>query len=71
MPSPLTAKSQKRKGSSRKAKNLTQDYAHFFIPRPSPMWPHDDVNFSLDQPSPLKVVPSETTYGIGLLTCPV
>jgi hypothetical protein len=70
MPASLTAKGKKRKDLGGKAKNLAQHYVEFFIPRPSPMWIHDDLNFSLDQPSPLKVVPSETSYGIGLLTRP-
>jgi hypothetical protein len=63
MPSPLTAKSKKTKAPTRSKKTLADKYAHFFTPRPSPLWPTDDVNFSLDQPSPLQVVPSETTYG--------
>jgi hypothetical protein len=68
MPSPLTAKTEKRKEPRRKAKRLEAEYSRFFVPTPSPLWPEDDINFSLEQPSPLKVVPSETTYGI-LVPC--
>jgi hypothetical protein len=69
MPSPLTAKTEKRKEPRRKAKCLEAEYARFFVPTPSPLWPQDGINFSLEQPSPLKVVPSETTYGI-FVPCP-
>ncbi len=49
---------------------VEEQYRHFFVPSPNPTWQRDEDNFSLDQPSPLKFVPSETTYGIESLLCP-
>jgi hypothetical protein len=41
-------------------------YQQFFVPQPPSTWPQNDDNFSLEQPSPLKWVPTETTYGINV-----
>lgn len=47
-------------------KYLENDYSKFFIPKVSPEWANDDdEKFQLDQPSNLKLVPTETTYGVG------
>ena len=43
---------------------VEKQYLEFFVPNPPPVWRQDDDDVSLDQPSPLKTVPSETTYGI-------
>jgi len=48
-------------------KTVESEYLGYFVPIPSPLWRNDDENYSLEQPSPLKWVPSETTYGIGTL----
>lgn len=48
---------------------IEQLYNKFFAPSTNPSWRQDEDNFSLDQPSPLKFVPSETTYGIESLLC--
>jgi len=47
---------------------VEQRYRQFFVPTPSPLWPQDDVNFSLEQPHFLKVVPTETVYLFPALT---
>jgi hypothetical protein len=49
---------------------VEEQYLQFFVHNPRPAWQQADDNFSLDQPSPLKFVPSETTYGIESLLCP-
>jgi hypothetical protein len=59
----------KRKPKRGKNSRLTRQYLQFFMPV-VPVWQHDNDNFSLDQPSPLKWVPTETTYGISSMTCP-
>jgi hypothetical protein len=58
---------------SKKAKTppLERRYSHFFVAVPSPLWQHDGDNFSLEQPSPYKWVPSKTTYGIDVTLCPM
>ena len=72
----LPTKSAKQKSlkslKALKAKKggLEKQYEEFFVPRPSPLWLRDEDNFSLEQPSPLKWVPSETTYGIDVNLCP-
>lgn len=48
---------------------VEETYNRFFVPDTNPTWRSDEDNFSLDQPSPLKFVPSETTYGIESLLC--
>jgi hypothetical protein len=56
-----------------KAKKLTVEerYRRFFVAAPSVNWRHDDDNFSLEQPSPYRWIPNETTYGIDVTLCPV
>lgn len=49
----------------RKDRTSEELYRQYFVATPSPQWKTDDDHFSLEQPSPLKWVPSETTYGIG------
>jgi hypothetical protein len=45
---------------------LEDQYRRLFQPRISPLWvDEEDSNFSLEQPSPYKVVPSVTTYGVS------
>jgi hypothetical protein len=51
--------------------SVVQQYKEFFVPAPSPTWQHDEDNFSLDQPSPVKWVQTETTYGIDVTLCPM
>lgn len=60
-------KSKPKAKKNRKSKSspaLVRQYLRFFSPVPS-LGRQDDDNFYFDQPSPLKWVPSETTYGIG------
>jgi hypothetical protein len=61
---------QKREKRPLKVKRpaVEQRYRQFFIPTPSTLWPQDDVNFSLEQPHFLKVVPTETVYLFPALT---
>ena len=54
-------------GTVKKVKSLEAEYLGIFVPAPLPQWQRDDENYSLEQPSPLKWVPSETTYGVGSL----
>ena len=58
----MVAKSPSR---SANAKSVEADYLEFFVPKVSPLWRTDDDEFSLEQPSPLKIVPTETHYGDG------
>lgn len=46
---------------------LETEYVNIFVSIPAPAWKQDDQNYSLEQPSFLKWVPSETTYGIDFL----
>jgi len=43
---------------------LEQRYSLYFRPNPA-VWNTEDMDFSLEQPSPVKVVPTEVTYGIA------
>jgi hypothetical protein len=56
---------QSNRPAGRRAPPAEVLYTTFFVPAPSPFWRNDEENFSLEQPSPFKWVPSETTYGIG------
>lgn len=62
-----------RTPTRKKEKSVESEYLGYFVPAPSPLWRSDDENYSLEQPSHLKWVPSETTYGIGhlVLSIPV
>jgi hypothetical protein len=50
---------------SGKSKTLGSEYLEHFVPNVCPAWEKDEDNFSLEQPSPLKLVPTETRYSIG------
>ena len=70
MPKEKTPKTHQKRLKSRvlRHKDLAflERYQRFFVSPPSPSWQNDNSdNSSLEQPSPLKWVPSETTYGIG------
>jgi hypothetical protein len=56
----------KNKALKRKRLSFIKRYQRFFVPPQPTLWQEDDDNSSLEQPSPLKWVPSETTYGIGV-----
>jgi hypothetical protein len=65
---PMKAKTPQRKKTQtrtpRRKKNLVEQYETHF--RPVPMvWTTDDDDFSLEQPTPFKVFPTETTYSIA------
>jgi hypothetical protein len=62
---PIRQKRLKNMVLKQKKLSVTKRYQQFFSPIPSLFYRHDDGNVSLEQPSPLKWVPSETTYGIG------
>jgi hypothetical protein len=44
---------------------LEDSYRQFFRDRVSPLWIEEDSDFSLEQPAPVKYVPSVTTYGVS------
>jgi hypothetical protein len=62
---------ENRRSTAKKQKSLKEKYLGYFSPIHSPLWRNDDENYSLEQPSPLKWVPSETTYGIGPVVEPI
>lgn len=46
--------------------SLEESYRTLFREQVSPLWFNDEnSDYSLEQPSPFKVVPSVTTYGIS------
>jgi hypothetical protein len=49
----------------RKGRSFVTRYQKFFISPAPRTWQEDEDIAPFDQPSPLKWVPSETTYGIG------
>jgi hypothetical protein len=53
------------------SKLLVKHYRRFFIPPPPRHWQQEEDIVPFEQPSPLKWVPSETTYGIGAQWCPI
>jgi len=67
----MKSKSKSRKSFANSKKRGTNSleikYNRFFVACPSPLWASDDDQFSLEQPSPLQRIESETTYGIGHL----
>lgn len=67
---PIGQKRSKDRPLKIKRPAIQERYLNYFIPTPSPLWRSDDDNFSLEQPSPYKWVPSETTYGIDVTLCP-
>jgi hypothetical protein len=70
MTTPTRQKRSQIRPLKHKRLSVVERYRQFFIPTPSPLWQHDEDNFSLEQPSPYKWVPSETTYGIDVTLCP-
>ena len=44
---------------------LEEAYRDLFREQVSPMWFYEESEYSLEQPSPVRVVPSVTTYGIS------
>lgn len=64
-------KRSKNKSSRTKQPPLQDQYNQFFVAAPLHLWRGDDNNFSLEQPSPYKWIPSETTYGIDVTMCPI
>jgi len=67
-----TASKKRKVKSQSKRIGIIEQYKRFFVPNPSPLWRNDDTNFSVEQPSPLKVVPTETTYGVDdLVLCQI
>ena len=46
--------------------SLEDSYRMLFRDQVSPLWiENEDSDYSLEQPSPFKIVPSVTTYGIS------
>lgn len=56
----------RRSGIGSKSHVLEHQYTKFFVPPPPRPWQADEDISPFDQPSPLKWVPTETTYGIGV-----
>ena len=48
-----------------RAKPIEETYRQIFREQVSPLWVEEDSDFSLEQPAPVKVVPSVTTYGVS------
>ena len=46
-------------------KPLEESYRQLFREQVSPLWTQEDSDFSLEQPAPVKFVPSVTTYGVS------
>ncbi len=44
---------------------LEESYRQLFREQVSPLWVDEDSDYSLEQPAPVKFVPSVTTYGIS------
>jgi hypothetical protein len=65
MRTPMRQKQLKGKALKRKKLSVVKQYERFFTPIPSLFWRQDEDIVFFEQPSPLKWVPSETTYGIG------
>jgi hypothetical protein len=65
-PRTMPAKRKSPKRARRKAAQpLSERYSRLFVVNISPLWRNENDDFSLDQPSPYKVVPSITTYGLA------
>ena len=65
---PMRQKSVKGRLVKAKKHSAEEQYAHFFISAPSPLWRNDDVDFSLEQPHFFEDVPTETVYISPALT---
>lgn len=59
-----SSKSRSKAPRSGSHKSLKSHYTDYFTPTVSPLWRNDRDDFSLEQPSPLKPVPTETSYGV-------
>ena len=46
-------------------KPLEESYRLIFREQVSPLWAEENSNYSLEQPAPVKFVPSVTTYGVS------
>jgi hypothetical protein len=57
----------KKRVLKRESLLFVKHYQRFFIQPPPMPWQQDEDIMPFEQPSPLKWVPSETTYGIGTL----
>ncbi len=51
--------------SIRQEEFLEESYRQLFREHVSPLWVDEDSDYSLEQPAPVKFVPSVTTYGIS------
>ena len=66
MPAQLEARHKRLKGSrTAKRAALENRYLQYFTPPPPRTWQQGEGAPIFDWPSPLKWVPSETTYGIN------
>lgn len=54
-----------KNGRSKRKSTVMRQYFHLFPPVPAVPVPRPEDSFSLEQPSMLRWVPSETTYGVG------
>lgn len=50
---------------ARQEKLLEESYWRLFREQVSPLWVDEDSDYSLEQPAPVKFVPSVTTYGVS------
>jgi hypothetical protein len=55
----------------RQIRLFSKRYRRFFIQPLPRTWQQDEDIVPFEQPSPLKWVPTETTYGIGAQWCPM
>lgn len=61
----LVAKRPPLNKRARREKTLEESYRMLFQQQISPLWAEEDSDYSLEQPAPVKFVPSVTTYGIS------
>jgi hypothetical protein len=69
-PASIRAKRSNPKSSHPQETTIEDQYVEFFVPRVSPLWAKDADDYSLEQPSPLKPVPTETSYMDGGIVYP-
>ena len=67
---PSPAKRIRSKPSQAADTTVEDQYAEFFVPKVSPLWAKDEHDYSLEQPSPLRFVPTETSYMDGGIVYP-
>lgn len=61
-----TVKKMPAKKPPQADESLEESYRMLFREQVSPLWvDEDNSDYSLEQPSPFKIVPSLTTYGIS------